>query len=234
GQPGVITAVEQLERLDDELDLADAAAAELDVGGQRLAAALELPVDLLLHGADRGHDARVDAGPVDDLARPVHEARPYLGIAGRDARLQQGLALPQLGAVAVIGAVGFERVGDGAHPSLRPQPQIHAEDVALLRHRLDDGDDVAADAREVLAAGDAALGAAGGVALGAVDEHQVDVRGVVELLAAELAHADHGQARLVALGVERRAHARALRGLGHAAGLAQAHVGQPRQLLGGD
>src|SRR5437867_12818025 len=66
-QPRVVAAVKELEGLDDELDLADAAAAELDV--RRLAAlSLDDPVDLRLHVADRRHHLPVEPGAVGGLA----------------------------------------------------------------------------------------------------------------------------------------------------------------------
>jgi hypothetical protein len=175
----------------------------------------------------------IASGPVDDFARPVHEALAHAAVARRDAGLQQGLPLPQLGPLAVIGTVALQRQRDGAHAALGAQAQIHAEDVALVGHRLDDRHQVATDAREVLAVGEPPLEAAGRVALGPVHEHQIDVRGVVQLLAAELAHADDGQAGRLALVVEGRAVAGPRLGLRHAPGLGQAGVGQPGQLLGG-
>src|SRR6267142_6644603 len=105
-QPGIVAAVEQLERLREELDLPDAAAPELDVarGGLGVAAA-QRAVDLPLHAADGGQHTLVDAGSIDDLAHEVHEARADLGIARADARLEQRLPLPQLGALAMVDAV---------------------------------------------------------------------------------------------------------------------------------
>src|SRR5207302_10695117 len=128
-QPGVVATVEELQRLHDELDLTDAAAAELDVGARRPAAPAQRAVDLALHRADRGQDALVHAGPVDDGARPVHEARADARIAGGHPGLEQRLALPQLGALLVIRAEGVERQRHRAHAALRAQAQVHAADV---------------------------------------------------------------------------------------------------------
>ena len=232
-QPGIVAAVEELERLREELDLPDAAAPELDVARGRLGVTpAQRAVDLPLHAADRGQHALVEAGPIDDLAHEVHEARPDPGIARADARLEQRLPLPQLGALAVVGAVGVERHRDRPHPALGAQPQIDAEGVAFLGDLLDHRHEVAAHAREERAVLEPALRPARGLALGAVDEHEVDVRRVVQLLAAELAHADHGEPRLAAGGVERRAEPRARVGQRVGVRLPQARVGQPRELLG--
>ncbi len=230
---GSSPAVEELQRLHDELDLADTAAPQLDVGVPRLPPPAQLAVDALLHGPDGRQDALVHAGPVDDVAGEVHEARAHARVPGRHPRLEQRLALPRLGALPVVGPVAVERQRDGARAPLGAQPQVDAEDVALVGDRLDDGRHIAAHAGEVLAVGDPALGAAGRLALGAVDEHQIDVRRVVQLLAAQLAHADHCPAGLLPRLVERRADAGPHLGLGHPPGFAQAGVGQPGQLLGG-
>src|SRR5206468_400204 len=124
--------------------------AELDVR-RRVALRPERPVDLRLHRADRRDDPRVDARPVHDVARLGHEARPHAEVAGCDARLDERLTLPELGAVPVVGAVPREREDDGARSPLRPEAQVHAEGVALVGDPLEEGHDLAADTREVLA-----------------------------------------------------------------------------------
>ena len=148
-QPGVVAAVEELQRLHDELDLADAAAAELDVAGApvTVAAPGQLPIDLALHAANRRHHAFVEPLAIDDPARQVHELRADPLVAGRHARLEQRLALPRRRALAVVGVVALERECDRAHAPLGPQSHVDPEDVALVGHRLDDLDDLAAHAR---------------------------------------------------------------------------------------
>ena len=60
-QPGIVARVEELQRLGQELHLADAAAPELHVAPLGALGPLRA-VDLPLHVADVGHDARVEAG----------------------------------------------------------------------------------------------------------------------------------------------------------------------------
>ena len=130
-QPRVVATVEELQGLHDELDLADSTPSELDVG--RLAALrADGAVDLRFHRADRRDDARVDAGAIDGLAREVPEAGADGRVAGRDARLDQGLALPQLGALAIVRAVPVEREHDRSHAPFGSKSQIDAEGVALV------------------------------------------------------------------------------------------------------
>src|SRR5262249_7512992 len=167
----VVAPVEKLERLHDELDLADAAAPELDVG--RLAALrADGAVDLALHRADRRDDARVEPRAIDGLARQADVPGADRRIAGRDARRDPRLPLPQLGALAIVGAVAVEREDDRAHPPLGPQAQIDAEHVALVGDLLEQRRELAADAGEILAVGRAARAAAGRLAVLAVKEPQ--------------------------------------------------------------
>ena len=133
----------------------------------------------------------------------------------------------------MVGGIRVERHRDGTHAPLGSQPQVHPERVALLGDLLDPRHEIAAHAREERAGLQPALRPARRLAVGAVDEHEVDVGGIVQFLAAELAHADDGQARLAAVGVERRAESRARLGQRVRRRLRQAGVGEPRQLLGG-
>src|SRR6185369_4716490 len=92
-QPRIVAAVEELERLDDELDLADAAAAELDV--RRLATlGADRAVDLGFHRADGRDDARVDPWAIDGFTRQAREAGADRRVTRGDARLDQRLPLP--------------------------------------------------------------------------------------------------------------------------------------------
>src|SRR5262249_24413046 len=175
-QPAIVAAVEELKRLNQELDLSNAAAPQLHV-----AAALfrQVAVDLPLHSSHRVDDARVHARSVDDTARQLHEAGADALVAGADATLEQGLPLPQLGALGVVRAVAGEREHHRAHAAFRPKPQIYTKGVALLGDRFEQRDDLTSEAREVIPVGDSAFASALRLTVGAVDEHQVDVGGIV-------------------------------------------------------
>src|SRR5262249_29410468 len=71
-QPAVVAPVEELKRLDEELDLADPSSTELHVGAGPF---LQVAVDLALHVPHGADDPRVDTRAVDDRARQLHEAR---------------------------------------------------------------------------------------------------------------------------------------------------------------
>ena len=99
----IAAAGDQLLGLDEELDLADAAAAELDVvagDGDLLVAAMI--VDLALDRMDVGDRGEVEVFP-PDIGRQLGEE----GLAGRDvagdrARLDQRGALPVLAEALVV------------------------------------------------------------------------------------------------------------------------------------
>src|SRR5262249_58511306 len=96
--PRIVTSVEELQRLHDELDLAYPAAAQLDVRGL-VSPGAKPAVDLPLHRAHRRDDPLVEARTVHRLARQVLEAGPHPEVAGGDARLDERLTLPELAAL---------------------------------------------------------------------------------------------------------------------------------------
>ena len=91
-QPGVVTAALQLQRLDGELQLADAAASQLDVP-LRVALIAQLHVDPILHRADLDRHVRVGTLRKDERLDLGHEAPAQLEVAGDRPRLQERLAL---------------------------------------------------------------------------------------------------------------------------------------------
>ena len=193
-QPGIVARVEELEGLHEELDLADAAHPQLDVTALDALGA-EGPVDLGLHAAHRGHDVGIHPGAEDEGADEIEEARGHAGVSRAEARLDESLPLPELRPLLEVGAVAGEREDDTAHAPFRTQAQVHPEGIALVRDRLERFHEGARPRREVVAVRDASLLAARGEAVVAVDEDEVDVGRVVELVAAELAHADDRESR---------------------------------------
>src|SRR5262249_26377945 len=107
-EPRVLPAVEQLERLDVELDVADPAHAQLDVALLLIARA-QPPVDPILHRPDLAEGLALEAGAVDDLLRQIEDRLPPPLGARRHPGLDQRLALPQGAARSVVGAVRRQR-----------------------------------------------------------------------------------------------------------------------------
>ena len=102
----VAAAVHQLQQLDGELDVAQAAGAELDLAVPLLGG--DVVHDAPAHGLHRGHEALA-------LARLPHHGRDRLGVAPAELLvprhgpgLEQRLELPGLGPLAVVAHVGVQ------------------------------------------------------------------------------------------------------------------------------
>ena len=229
-EPRIVPPVEELERLHEELDLADAADAELDVAALGVLAA-ERAVDGALHPADLPHDGGVEPRPEHEGPDQLGEAAGDRGIAGAEAGLDERLPLPGLRAIGHVGAVALEGQDEGAYPALGPEPEVHAEGVALVGHRLERAHDGAHRLGEELAVGHAPGFPTRRPAVLAVDEDQVDVRGIIELVPAQLAHPDHRESRGHPVGADRNTVETPEPVLGPAPRRAQTHVGQAGQLL---
>ncbi len=176
--------MDELHRLRDELDVADAARHELDVRlplGRRKAGHGALP-----HREDV--DERVArAGGAEDRPHAVFEkclrdAAVARGVAGLD----EGLPLPRSRAPLEISEVLGERDDERAALAVGPEPQVDPIERAILGRLRKDLDDATGERR-----------VEGALARGArriAHEDEIDVGGVVELRAPELAEGDHGEA----------------------------------------
>ena len=89
--------------------------------------------------------------------------------------------------------------GEIAFAALRAQAQVHAEEGTFRSHLGDQLEHSLREPREVFGVGGGPLRAAGGFTVAAVQKHQVDVRAVVQFLAAQLAEGKDGQAGRVAI-----------------------------------
>ena len=125
-------AGDQLLRLHEELDLADAAAPELDVvaGDRDRAEALE-GMDLPLHGVDVGDGREVEIFAPDEGRELAQERLAGGDVAGHGARLDEGGALPVLAEALVVVERGVGRERDLRGAGIGPQPQIGAEHIAV-------------------------------------------------------------------------------------------------------
>ena len=190
--PIVAEAVDELQQLDGELDVADAAGPELDlvrklaggdVLGDPLAHALHV-VDEVLARRARPH-LRLDRSDVRG---------PELDIPRDGTGLQERLELPALRPAVVVRQVRVQRPHERALLALGPQIRIDlperrldlgARDASHRQHgepRGDVDDTALSDLLEQLV-------------VGTRDEDDIDVAHVVELAGARLAHADDREAR---------------------------------------
>src|SRR5690606_33450258 len=113
-QRALTAAAYDLKRLHDELDLANAAAAELDVVGHLLER--DLLLDEALHLAQRVEDAVVQVTAVDERREYLVEDVALVVGARDEPRLDVGIALP---VAPVAHEIGLEsRHADGQRPAL--------------------------------------------------------------------------------------------------------------------
>ena len=95
----------------------------------------------------------------------------------------------------------IERIeAGGKRPAITPGPQAHidAKHPAVTGRLIDRGDDALAKALKEVGVINAAP--AVGLAIARVNKNQIDVRGHIQLTAAEFAHSDDDQALALALG----------------------------------
>ena len=192
GRPhGLVGAtVHQLQQLYGELDVAQAAGAELDLPlGVRGGDVLDHPAAHRLHLGDEAVALR---------GRPHHrrdagaELLAQGEVAGDRTGLEQRLELPGLRPLRVVALVAGQRADQRTGLALGPQRGVDRPDRALPGV-------VRADPHQVR--GELRRGAQGRrlvVPLGGLGhEDHVDVADVVELVAAALAHRDHAEPRAV-------------------------------------
>ena len=131
-QFGMPAAGDELLGLHEELDLADAAAAELDVVAfDRDVLVAAIGVDLPLQRLDVGHRGVVEILPPDEGRELLQDRFAGRDVAGAGARLDQRRALPVLADAAVVVERRFGRDRDLGRGRIGPQPQIDAEHVAV-------------------------------------------------------------------------------------------------------
>ena len=139
-----------------------------------------LALDPIPHPADLDHPVEREAvGRVREVRRVQLEPPSELRVAGDVARPQERLELPRLRVPLPVLEEAGHRARERTAPSLRPEVGVGlpAGVVDVAHHALAGG----RRAREVVGA------------LALVDEQEVEVARDVELLGAELAHADDGE-----------------------------------------
>jgi len=206
----VLASVHELEELDRELDVADAASAPLDLSlGE--APAGELVLGPGLHGPHLPQLVGAEGARPQSFGGGGLEGGAEVGAPGRRSGLQQGLELPGLGPVLPVGPVGLQGPHEGPVASLGTQVGVDAEAGAGDLHH---GAGLTLGRQRVLG-----------------HEQHVDVAGVVQLLAAELPHADYRQPHCLAQAARRVEHVVGHGGQGPPDG---AQVVEAQQVAGGD
>ncbi len=188
-QFAVAAAGDELLGLGKKLDLADAAAAELDVMTlDRDLTVAAIGVDLLLHGVHVGDGGVVEVFAPNERGEIAHERFAGGKIAGTRPRFDQRGALPVLAPALVVVERRLGRDRDLGRGRIGAKPQIDPEHVAVGRallqklHQVAGQPHVKADRLEVLRQlGDLRI----------EENHQIDVAGEIQLIGAHLAHGEH-------------------------------------------
>ena len=182
----------QLLGLREKLDLADAAAADLDVMAfDRDLALAAIGLHLPLHVVDVGQRGKIQMLAPDERREFGDQRLARFGVAGARPRLDHRRAFPGPPFPLVIMQ---RRVGRNRHlrrGRIGPQAQIDAEHIAVARALLQQPRERlrhAHEERRRLDVGDQRGG-------GGIEKHdQVDVAGIVQFARAHLAHGEHDQA----------------------------------------
>ncbi len=190
-------AQDQLLGLDVEFHLADAAAAQLQVGALGAQPLVHLVgVDLALDRMDVGDGGEIEVAAPDEGLQLLQERPPARGVAAHRPGLDEGRPLPVLADAFVVVEGRVHRHGQGRGRGIGAQAQVQAEHIAVGRAALQ-------DVRQPL--GD--LGHEGlwldagrqGQGVRLVEDRDVDIAGIVQLERAVLAHGDAEVARQRAL-----------------------------------
>ena len=185
-----LAPIGHLQHLSKELDFADAATPQLDVAIAIAFVAEPIhPLLIAMHLLERG---MVEVLAVDEGLNQVEKAPAQAPIAGHRARLDEREALERLAPrLVVLRALG-QRVRHVAARAHRPEAQVHAIEIALLRVLAERRRQPPGEAmKQIVGAGIAPIG--GVRHIGVIHINEIDVRAVVQLASPELAHADHGE-----------------------------------------
>ena len=189
-QRRIAPAVDELMNLREKFDLANAAAAALEVKTRAECLPLrEMVADAVAHRADFLELAKIEAAPPDEGLDRVEEMLPERAVARRRARTDEGRLLPCQRLRLIIGYGGAFGQDDRRHLGVRAQAQIDAQHMAIGSARRQDFDHPPRDPHRRLI-GVVARAARHGV--GIEDQDRVDVRRIVEFVAAELAERNDG------------------------------------------
>ena len=178
----VFGTVNQLQRLHDELDVADRAGSQFNLAPFATASA-QVGLDPalgLLHGCSHVFGS----GSENERLRATQQVAAQVLRPGDHSRLEKCLLLPHLGVRLEVLQVRRNRGDEFSRSAPRPQPNVHAVEKALARRVLQRLDQSLRDRQCLCRAA-------------VREKDQVDVRTVVQFLAAELAQREDRQVRRV-------------------------------------
>src|SRR5690606_18444814 len=197
-QEGVPPAVKDLERLRHKLDLAYAAAPELDVA-VHLAGADDLALDPPFHLGHLLEQALAEEPRIAEGMNDLEELPGQRRIARDAARLEEHHSLPRLAPFGVKVLVAVEGTGERARVALRAEAHVDAQPAALDTPPARLTDEGLAQALEELVVRQDLRGRLGRARRGSVraplsgvHDQEVHVGAVVPLDSAHLSHPEDG------------------------------------------
>ncbi len=191
-----------------------------------------LLLDAPLHGLDLVDLGETKIFTIDKRFNGLQELLAQRQIAGHGPDLDERLPLPGAAHRVVIGEGAGQRPRQRAAMPLGTQAQIDAEGMAAVGVRRQQAHHFADDAGEEFVVADAGDALAARRALFGVNEHQVDVAGVIQFLAAVLAERQNDARDGLAVAAVRLAEAFADLPQGSGQGDLNGDVGDARDVAG--
>ena len=167
-----------------------AAALEIEAGAE----ALPLRIMIADQPGDRlglADRAEIERAAPDEGMDRLEEIAAERAIAGGLAGANEGGPLPRQRGGFVIADRRIDRQGDRSHIRRRPKPQVDAKGIAFLGPFLKQLDKPLPDPERRLAG---ILARAPRQRFRVVEKDEIDVGGIIELVSAQLAERDHGEA----------------------------------------
>ena len=188
---GVAAAVGELEHLGQKLDVDQASSPELQVEAARA-----LPPELQLHATAHAVDlGALGVGqPGVEYAPPVQpdESPGEARIPPHRPRLHQRLPLPEERLALEVAVEGGEGVGEGRRLPALPEAQVHPEGLPGAGDGREEPVEPIDDLVEIDVSGPF-TGRGRGILR--VQDHEIEIRAIVELPSAQLAHRDDQRRR---------------------------------------
>ena len=187
-----LAAENQLLGLDEKLDLANAAASELDVVARNSDLGVAAHgMDLPLHRVDVGKRRIIEIFAPDEGRQRLEKRAAKRDVARRRTRLDIGRALPVLAKHFVIAVGRGKGDRDRRRAWIWPQPQIDPQHIGIAGALLQQFDEALGQAHEQAGG----IGDAGdGRRFRIVENRKIDIARIIELESAKLAERENGQA----------------------------------------
>ena len=189
-QLGISPTANQLKRLHDELDFANAPGPQLDIALHALA--FDFPVDHRLEFAQRLDGAEVQIAAIDERAKARQQRLPGVDIPCHGARLEHGVTLPLTPLILIVAVQHREAAHQRSTVAQRAQTHVHAKHEAVGRHGIQGSNQALAELGKILLMLEGFAPSLGFAFFGERKD-QVDIGGEVQLARAQLAHAQHHQ-----------------------------------------